>query len=32
VSVLLFWTTEADFPIADRLRQASEMAVELVTP
>lgn len=32
VSVLLFWTTEADYPIAERLRRASEMAVELVTP
>jgi AcrR family transcriptional regulator len=32
VSMLLFWTTEADYPIVERLRKASELAVDLVSP
>jgi hypothetical protein len=31
-SVLLFWTTEADFPVAQRLRDAAVLAVELLDP
>jgi AcrR family transcriptional regulator len=31
-SVLLFWTTEADFPVAQRLRDAASLAVELLDP
>jgi len=31
-SVLLFWTTEADYPVAQRLRDAGALAVELLHP
>jgi len=30
ISAFLFWTTDADYPIADRLRESVESAVELV--
>jgi AcrR family transcriptional regulator len=29
-SVLLFWTTEAEYPVAERLRHAGDLAVELL--
>jgi hypothetical protein len=31
-SVLLFWTTEADYPVAQRLRDAGALAVQLLDP
>jgi AcrR family transcriptional regulator len=31
-SVLLFWTTEADYPVAQRLRDAGALAVQLLEP
>jgi AcrR family transcriptional regulator len=32
VSVLLFWSTDADYPVADRLATSAELAVDLITP
>jgi AcrR family transcriptional regulator len=32
ISALLFWTTETEYPIADRLHGAAEMAVEMIGP
>jgi AcrR family transcriptional regulator len=31
-SVLLFWTTEADYPVAQRLRDAGALAAQLLDP
>lgn len=31
VSALLFWTTEADYPIAERLDEAARMATEMIS-
>lgn len=30
VSVLLFWTTDTEYPIADRLHEAAQMATEMI--
>lgn len=32
ISVMLFWSTDADYPVADRLRTSAEMAVDLIRP
>ena len=33
VSVLIFWTTaEPDYPVADRLHEAAQMALEMIAP
>jgi AcrR family transcriptional regulator len=33
VSVLIFWTTaESDYPVADRLHEAAQMALEMIRP
>jgi len=30
VSVILFWSTDADYPVADRLRTSADLAVDLI--
>jgi AcrR family transcriptional regulator len=32
VSVLIFWTTEAEYPVVARLHDAAQMALELISP
>lgn len=32
IAVFLFWTTAADYPVAERLREVTGMAVDLVAP
>lgn len=32
VSVLLFWTTETEYPIAERLAEAARIATEIISP
>lgn len=32
IAVFLFWTTAADYPVAERLREVTGMAVDLIAP
>jgi AcrR family transcriptional regulator len=32
VSVFVFWSTETEYPVADRLHEAAHMALEMISP